>query len=69
MNKNLHEQVKHSKLIVTRLEEQLVRKQENENNEYEELEEKYNQLYRAFKTLQEEREVNKPTSPWELAIS
>lgn len=41
MNKNLTEQVKHTKLFITRLEEELARKQENESQAYEELQYKY----------------------------
>ena len=41
MNKNLTEQVKHTKLLITRLEEELIRKQESENTAYEELQYKY----------------------------
>ena len=41
MNKNLTEQVKHTKLLVTRLGEELIRKQESESAAYEELSHRY----------------------------
>ena len=56
--------------MVTRLEEQMKQKQARENSNYEELQAQYNELYKAFRTLQEAKDdANGIQSPAELPTS